>query len=110
MAVMNIVAPMVAISIFWEQGGIPDQRIVQMAWGAFLGTAVGRVAFGWLGDRVGRQPAYGWSTALMALSMLFAATTSFGSGAQRVPVTTHKSPVTLSTIRGHVVAINTTSH
>ncbi|KAG2568407.1 probable inorganic phosphate transporter 1-3 [Panicum virgatum] len=48
-------------------GQLPPDAAAALNGAAFCGTFLGQLAFGWLGDRIGRRRAYGWALALMAV-------------------------------------------
>ena len=68
------------------RGQLPPDAAAALNGVAFCGTFAGQLAFGWLGDRVGRRRAYGFTLALMALSSA-ASGLSLGSEAKAVLAT-----------------------
>lgn len=70
-----------------EAGNLPlDASSALYGGAAFGGMFVGQLAFGWLGDRIGRQRAYGFTLALMGVCSA-ASGLSFGRTAKAVVAT-----------------------
>ncbi|KAL6845361.1 hypothetical protein ACP4OV_024856 [Aristida adscensionis] len=69
-----------------EPGTLPLRATAALTGAAFCGTFIGQLAFGWLGDRLGRRRAYGLSLSLMAVCSA-ASGLSFGRTAKAVVAT-----------------------
>ncbi|KAL6615733.1 hypothetical protein ACP70R_038003 [Stipagrostis hirtigluma subsp. patula] len=69
-----------------EPGALPPDAAAALNGAAYCGTFIGQLAFGWLGDRLGRRRAYGLSLSLMAACSA-ASGLSFGRTAKAVVAT-----------------------
>ncbi|CAL5030294.1 unnamed protein product [Urochloa decumbens] len=67
-------------------GQLPVDAAFALAGAVFCGTFVGHLAFGWLGDRIGRRRAYGLTLAFMVVFSV-ASGLSFGREAKAVLAT-----------------------
>jgi PHS family inorganic phosphate transporter-like MFS transporter len=72
--VINLVVPMISYAYF--DGKIPklDETMIKAA--AVIGTLLGQIGFGILGDKFGRKSVYGISLALMLLGAILSAMSS----------------------------------
>jgi PHS family inorganic phosphate transporter-like MFS transporter len=84
---VGVITPMIAFARFPDHvkggnlGSLPDNYDLVVKGMALVGTLIGQVLFGVLGDKFGRKGAYGWTLVIMIVMTVLSAAASWGDHA-----------------------------
>ncbi|MEW5296885.1 MAG: hypothetical protein WDW36_000132 [Sanguina aurantia] len=85
--VIGVITPMVGFAQYPHLlGKLPPNVDVAVKGTALVGTLIGQVLFGYLGDRGGRKSAYGYTLLIMIAATVLSVATSLGSPSSTIGV------------------------
>ncbi|MEW5318868.1 MAG: hypothetical protein WDW38_010052 [Sanguina aurantia] len=85
--VIGVITPMIGFAQYPHLlGKLPPNVDVAVKGTALVGTLIGQVLFGYLGDRGGRKSAYGYTLLIMIAATILSVATSLGSPSSTIGV------------------------